>query len=100
YARETGSDDLLKKDYLPARDLFKATAIIRPESFYPHYLIALATACLGENKLALEELGKSLDHGLNDPQLLETPELESLRNDKTFKEISARAAQNAAKPTN
>ncbi|HEY3769489.1 MAG TPA: hypothetical protein VGN44_12515 [Candidatus Angelobacter sp.] len=100
YARETGSDDLLKKDYLPARDLFKATAIMRPESFYPHYLIALAAACLGENKLALEELGKSLDHGLNDPQLLETPELESLRNDKIFKEISARAAQNAAKPTN
>jgi hypothetical protein len=100
YARETGSDDLLKKDYLPARDLFRATAIMRPEAAWPHYLIALAAARLGESKLALEELSKSVDHGLDDPQLFESSELDPLRGSDTFKGISARLARNAEKPSN
>jgi dienelactone hydrolase len=100
YARETGSDDLLKKDYVPARDLFRATAIMRPEAAWPHYLIALAAARLGENKLALEELGKSVDMGLDDPQLFESAELDPLRGNDAFKGISARLAHNAAKSSN
>jgi hypothetical protein len=100
YARETGSDDLLKKDYLPARDLFRATAIMHPEAAWPHYLIALAAARLGESKLALEELSKSVDLGLDDAQLFESSELDQLRGSDTFKEISARLARKAEKPSN
>jgi dienelactone hydrolase len=100
YARETGSDDLLKKDYLLARDLFRATAIMRPEAAWPHYLIALAAARLGESKLALEELSKSVDHGLDDPQLFESSELDPLRGSDAFRKISARLARNAEKPSN
>ncbi len=100
YARETGSDDLLKKDYLPARDLFRATSIMRPESAWPHYLVALAAARLGESKLALEELGKSVDMGLDDPQLFDSSELDPLRGNDVFKGISKRLALNAAKSSN
>jgi hypothetical protein len=96
YARESGSDDMLKKDYLQARDLFKAAAIIRPEAPWPHYLVALANARLGDAKLALEELSKSVDRGLKDPQLLASPDFDKLRGNDTFKEISERLARNAA----
>lgn len=96
YARESGSDNMLKQDYLLARDFFKVAAIIRPEAPWPHYLVALVTAHLGEDKLALEELGKSVDRGLNDPQLLESPNFDKLRGNETFKELSARVAKSAA----
>jgi hypothetical protein len=87
---------MLKKDYLQARDLFKAAAIIRPEAPWPHYLVALANARLGDAKLALEELSKSVDRGLKDPQLLASPDFDKLRGNDTFKEISERLARNAA----
>jgi dienelactone hydrolase len=96
YARESGSDDMLKKDYLPARDLFMAAAIIRPEAPYPHYLVAQASARLGDGKQALDELGKSVALGLKNPQLLESPEFDKLRSSGTFKDLSARVTQNAA----
>jgi len=96
YARESGSDDLLKKDYLQARDLFRAAAIIRPEAAWPHYLVALASSLLGDGKLAIEELGKSVDRGLEDPQLLESRDFDKLRASDAFKDISARMVKNAA----
>lgn len=101
YARESGSDNMLKQDYLLARDFFKAAAIIRPDAFWPHYLVAQAAARLGESKLALEELGKAVDLGLKDPQLLGSPEFDKLRENETFKQLSARVGKSAAeKPSN
>jgi hypothetical protein len=100
YARETASDDMLKKDYLTARELFRATAILRPDSPWPHYLTATASAHLGENKLVLEELTKAADQGFNNPQLLEAPDFDKLRNEEAFKDISARVAKNAANHNN
>ncbi len=100
YARESGSDDGLKKDYLQARDLFTVAAIIRPEAAWPHYLVALVTARLGDGKLALEELRKSVDRGLEDPQLLESPDFDRLRGSDAFKDISARMVKNAADKLN
>ncbi len=96
YARESGSEDLLKKDDSQARDLFKAAAIIRPDAPWPHYLVALAAARMGEIKQALEELGKSAEHGLNNPELLQDHDFDKLRENSAFKEITARVAKNAA----
>jgi hypothetical protein len=100
YARETASDDMLKKNFLTARTLFKETAILRPESAWPHYFTATASAHLGETKLTLEELTKAADQGFNSPQMLEAPDFDKLRNDAAFKEISARVVKNAAKRNN
>lgn len=92
---------MLKQDYLLARDFFKAAAIIRPDAFWPHYLVAQAAARLGESKLALEELDKAVDLGLKDPQLLESSEFDKLRGNETFKQLSARVGKSAAeKPSN
>jgi tetratricopeptide (TPR) repeat protein len=87
----------LKKDYLQARDLFRVAAIIRPEAAWPHYLIAQALAELNDNKAALEELNKAVDLGLNNPELLDSPEFARLRENIAFKDLQARAAQNQAK---
>jgi hypothetical protein len=95
YARETGSDDMLKQDYLTARDLFRAAAIIRPQAAGPHYLVALVAAHLGEGKAALEELNKSVDRGLSDPQLLENPDFDKLRGEDAFKKLSVQVTRNA-----
>ena len=100
FARETGSSDMLKKDYLAARDLFIAASLIRPEVPYPHYLVAQVSAQLGETKQALEELRKSVDLGLNNAELLQNPEFDKLRGNETFKELSARVARNAAAKSN
>jgi dienelactone hydrolase len=99
YARETGSDDLLKKDYLQARDLFRITAILRPEAAWPHYLTAQALAELGDNKTALDELNKAVALGLNNPELLDSPEFEKLRTNLAFKDIQTRIAKNAPPQT-
>lgn len=100
FARETGSADMLKKDYLAARDLFIAASLIRPEAAWPHYLVAQASAQLGENKQALEELRKSVDLGLNNSELLQSPEFDKLRANEAFKELISRMRQNAAAKSN
>jgi dienelactone hydrolase len=100
YARESGSDNLLKKNYLQASDFFRAAALIRPESPGPHYLIAQANAHLGDNKTVLDELGKSADLGLSDTELLDQPDFSSLHNNDAFKAIIARVTANAAKQNN
>jgi dienelactone hydrolase len=99
FARETGSEDQLKKDYLPARDLFMAASIIRPESAGAHYLIAAIDAQLGEIKPAIDELNRAADLGLSDPHLLESAEFDKLRKEPAFREVTAKiSARNKTKP--
>ena len=97
FTRESASKRMLKKDYSTARDLFMATAIIRPGP-WPHYLLSQAYARMGNNKAALESLRKSVELGLKDPQLLEDGAFDRMRQDGGFKEIVARLTEAANKP--
>jgi hypothetical protein len=87
---------LLKNDNLKARDLFKIAVLIRPEAAWPHYLVALATARMGDSKGALQALKRAAERGLSGPRLLEDHGFDKLRSDDSFQEISTRVAKNAA----
>jgi dienelactone hydrolase len=90
YAAETGQQEMLKKDYASAREMFQAGEIIEPESSWASYLLATAYAQLGEKKQATQELKKALDKGMMNAKALEDGAFDRMRDDKEFKEIQER----------
>ncbi|HXZ27228.1 MAG TPA: hypothetical protein VEG08_04415 [Terriglobales bacterium] len=99
YAAEGGQQAMLKKDYLPARDLFRASEVILPDSAWACYLLATANAQLGEKKPAIQELQKAVDRGLTNAKLLDDPAFDRLRNEAGFKALVAKLSQlPASKP--
>jgi tetratricopeptide (TPR) repeat protein len=90
YAAETGQQAMLKKDYLPAKDMFQAGATILPDSPYADYLLATVHAQLGEKKAAIQELKKAIAKGMTNPKLLEDRAFDRLREEGAFKDILAR----------
>jgi poly(3-hydroxybutyrate) depolymerase len=97
FAAETGQQDLLKKDYASAREVFQAGEIIEPESAWASYLLAVACGRMGEKKQALAALKRAVDKGAKDAKALDDPAFERLRDDKEFKEIQARLSANPKK---
>jgi len=90
YAAESGQQAMLKKDYLPAKDMFQAGEIIQPESAWASYLAATAYAQLGDKKQAIAELKKALGKGMTNAKALEDSAFDRLRNDEEFKQIAAK----------
>jgi tetratricopeptide (TPR) repeat protein len=92
FAVESGQQAMLKKDYLPAKDMFQAGEVILPESAWASYLVATAHAQLGEKKQAIQELKKALEKGMTNPKSLEDAAFDRIRGEEGFKEISAKLA--------
>jgi len=92
FAIENGQQQMLKKNYTPARDMFQAGEVIQPESAWASYLVATALAELGQKKPALEELKKALEKGMTNAKALEDDAFDRIRDDEGFKEISAKLA--------
>jgi dienelactone hydrolase len=97
FAAETGQQDLLKKDYASAREVFQAGETIEPESPWASYLLAVACGRMGEKKQALAALKRAVDKGVTDAKALDDPAFERLKDDKDFKEIQAKLASNTRK---
>jgi len=89
FAAENGQQAMLKKDYLAAKDMFQAGEIILPESAWASYLVATATAQLGEKKQAIQELKKALEKGMTNAKLLEDSAFDRIREEQGFKDITA-----------
>ena len=89
YAVETGQQEMLKKDYLSAREMFQVGEIIQPDSAWASYLSATAYAALGEKKPAIQKLKKAMNKGLSNPKSLEDPAFDRIRNEEAFKQIAA-----------
>ena len=97
YAAETGQQDMLKKDYAAAREVFQAGEIIEPESAWASYLLAVAYGRMGEKKQTIAALKRAVEKGVTDAKALDDPAFERLRDDKDFKEIQTRLAANRKK---
>ncbi|HEY7405706.1 MAG TPA: hypothetical protein VIB39_19430 [Candidatus Angelobacter sp.] len=87
YAAETGQQALLKKDYLTAREMFRAGEIIQPDSAWASYLLATADAQLGDKKQALQALKRALDKGMTNAKALDDNAFDRIRQDDGFREI-------------
>jgi tetratricopeptide (TPR) repeat protein len=92
FAIENGQQLMLKKNYIPARDMFQASEVIQPESAWASYLVATSEAELGQKKQAIEELKKAIDKGMTSAAALDNNAFDRIRNDAEFKEISAKLA--------
>jgi dienelactone hydrolase len=92
YAAETGQQAMLKKDYLPAKDMFQAGATILPDSPYADYLLATVHAQLGEKKQAVQELKKAIEKGMTNAKLLEDRVFDRIREDEGFKDVTQKLA--------
>jgi hypothetical protein len=92
FAIESGQQSMLKKNYLPARDMFQAGELIQPESAWASYLVATAQAELSQKKQAVEELKKAMEKGMTNPSALEDSAFDRIRNEAEFEEISAKLA--------
>ena len=90
FATETGEKAMLKKDYSSAKKMFQAGEIILPDSAWASYLLATASARLGEKKQAIQELKKALGKGMTNRKLLDDAAFDRIRNEEGFKEIAAR----------
>jgi dienelactone hydrolase len=95
YAAETGQQAMLKKDYLPAKDMFEAGEIIQPESAWASYLVATAYAELGDKKQAIAELKKALDKGMTNKKALDDSAFDRIRGDEAFKAIVEKLRANS-----
>jgi tetratricopeptide (TPR) repeat protein len=92
YAAETGQQAMLKKDFIPAKNMFQAGEVIQPESAWASYLSATACAQLGEKKPAIQELKKALEKGMTNAKALDDAAFDRIRNEAEFKELSAKLA--------
>ena len=96
FATETGEKAMLKKDYSSAKKMFQAGEIILPDSAWASYLLATASARLGEKKQAIQELKKALDKGMTNRKLLDDAAFDRIRNEEGFKEVAAKLSQAAS----
>ena len=99
YAAETGQQAMLKKDYLPAKEMFQAGEIIQPESAWASYLLATAYAQLGDKKQAIAELKKALDKGMTNMKALDDSAFDRIRGDEGFKAIVEKLRVNSKSPS-
>jgi dienelactone hydrolase len=89
FAAETGQQDMLKKNYSHARDMFEAGVVVQPDSAWASYLLATAEAQLHENKQAIDDLKKAVSKGLTNRKLLDDSAFDRLRTDEKFKQLVA-----------
>jgi dienelactone hydrolase len=92
FAVENGQQEMLKKDFTSAKEMFRACEIIQPESVWASYLAATARAQLGEKKQAVEALRRAMDKGLTSPKALEDAAFDRIRNEEGFKELATSLA--------
>jgi dienelactone hydrolase len=93
YAAETGQQAMLKKDFISAKSMFQAGEIILPESAWASYLLATASAQMGQKKQAMQELKKALEKGMTNAKALEDSAFDRIREEEGFKEVAAKLAQ-------
>ena len=99
YAAEGGQQAMLKKNYLAARELYRAGEAILPQSAWACYLLASAEAQLGEKKQAIHELQKAMERGLTNAKLLDDSAFDRIRGEDAFKQLVAKLSQaSTAKP--
>jgi dienelactone hydrolase len=99
YAAETGQQAMLKKDYLPAKDMSQAGATILPDSAWADYLLATVHAQLGEKKQAIQELKKAIEKGMTNAKLLEDRAFDRMREDEGFREVAQKLAAGSKRTT-
>ncbi|MCU1253797.1 MAG: hypothetical protein JWM83_96 [Candidatus Angelobacter sp.] len=92
FAIENGQQLMLRKNYIPARDMFQAGEAIQPESAWASYLVATSEAELGQKKQAIEELKKALEKGMANTKALDDNAFDRIRDEEAFKQIAARLA--------
>lgn len=90
HAAETGQQEMLKKDFFAARDMFQAGEIIQPDSAWACYLLATAYAQLGKKKQAVQELNKALEKGMSNRKALDDSAFDTIRSDEGFRQIEAK----------
>ena len=90
FAAETGQKAMLKKDYLPAKDMFQACEIILPESAWASYLLATTHAQLGDKKQAIQALKNALEKGMTNTKALDDSAFDRIREDEAFKELASK----------
>ena len=92
FAVENGQQEMLKKDYSSAKEMFRACEIIQPESVWATYLLATAEVQLGEKKQAIQALKRAVDKGMTSPKALDDAAFDRIRNEEGFKELAASLA--------
>jgi len=100
FAIESGQKDMLKKDYGSAKDFFTACTILKPESPWPHLLLARVHAAMNEKKGAIEELRRAAATGLSRSASLNDKAFDNLRSDASFQEIQKRVAAEESRKQN
>jgi len=81
-----------KKKYAEGIAKCKAEIAVFPKNFNAHYNLACGLARMGKTADALASLGTAVDLGLDDPELMKNDaDLESLRAEKQFEELVAKA---------
>jgi predicted esterase len=81
-----------KKKYAEGIAKCKAEIALFPKNFNAHYNLACGLARSGKTADALASLGTAVDLGLDDPDLMKNDaDLESLRAEKTFEDLVAKA---------
>ena len=75
---------MLKKDFLPGKDMFQAGEIIMPESAWASYLLATACAQIADKKQAIQELKKAVEKGMTNVKLLDDSVFDKIREDTGF----------------
>ena len=96
FAAENGEKEMLKKNYSSAKQFFQAAEIILPDSAWGSYLLATASAQLGEKKQAIQELNKALNKGMTNRKMLDDAAFDRIRNEPAFKEISEKLSHVAS----
>lgn len=99
YAVENGQQEMLKKDYTSAKEMFRACELIQPESAWASYLQATAQAQLGEKKQAIQALKRAVDKGMTSPKALDDAAFDRIRSEEAFKELAASLANAPKKET-
>jgi dienelactone hydrolase len=92
FAVENGQQEMLKKDFTSAKEMFRACELIQPESVWATYLLATAQAQLGEKKQAIQALKRAMDKGLKSSKALDDPAFDRIRNEEAFKELATKLA--------
>jgi dienelactone hydrolase len=92
FAVENGQQEMLKKDFTSAKEMFRACELIQPESVWATYLLATAQAQLGEKKQAIQALKRAVEKGMTSPKALDDPAFDRIRNEEGFKELAASMA--------
>jgi dienelactone hydrolase len=99
FAVENGQQEMLKKDYSSAKEMFRACELIEPDSVWATYLLATAHAQLGEKKQTIQDLKRAMDKGLKSSKALDDAAFDRIRNDEAFKQIAASMATAPKKET-